>query len=242
MVSWLPYKKFPASSVHLTEHNVHAAENNHGVGNPVAKAHVFENRQVDENRGAHAVAVRMRRAVADDVKTKFALRRFDAAIDFAGLRTEAAQFRLRIHDRSGGNVAQRLLQNFDALAHFQNAHHVAVVNVAVFADRHLKIEPAVNAVFVHLAQIVIHAGGAKHRPGDGRIDRQFFRHHADELRAGEDNFILGEKGSKLVKKLAVIADNFFRLRNPLVVDVHADAAEAHIIAHHPRAADRLKKI
>ncbi len=108
--------------------------------------------------------------------------------------------------------------------------------------RHLEIEPAVNAVFVHLAQVVIHAGSAKHRAGDGGADRQFLRQHADELRARQDNFVLGEKGSKFVEKLAVVADNFLRLRQPFIAHVHADAAEAHIIAHHPRAADGLEQI
>src|ERR1022692_1247477 len=85
------------SSVHLTENNVHAAEDDHGVGNPVAEAHVFQNRQVDETRRAHAVTIWIRRAVADDVKAQLAFRRFDAAINFAGLWAEAAQLRLRIH-------------------------------------------------------------------------------------------------------------------------------------------------
>src|ERR1035438_9081682 len=80
------------SSVHLAEHNVHAAENDHGVGNPVAEAHVFEHRQIDEARRAHAVAIRIRRAVADQIKSELAFRAFDAAINFARLRTEAAQF------------------------------------------------------------------------------------------------------------------------------------------------------
>ena len=208
----------------------------------MAEAHVFQNREVDETRRAHAIAIRIRRAVADEIKSEFAFRAFDATINLAGLWAETAQLRFRIHDRPGGNVAQRLFQNFDALAHFQHAHHVAVVNVAVFADRHLEIEPAVNAVFVHLAQVVIHAGGAQHRAGYGRVDRQFFRHHADELCASQNNFILGKKGSKLVEELAVIADNFFRLGDPFVIHVHTDAAKSHIIAHHPRTANFLEQV
>src|ERR1035441_10084861 len=60
------------SPVHLTEHDVHAAENDHGVGNPVAEAHIFQNRQVDETRRTHAVAIRIRRTVADEIKSELA--------------------------------------------------------------------------------------------------------------------------------------------------------------------------
>jgi len=54
-----------------------------------------------------AVAVRVVAAVADEVETEFALRAFDAAVGFAGLRAEAAEFGLRVHDRAGGDVARR---------------------------------------------------------------------------------------------------------------------------------------
>ena len=112
----------------------------------------------------------------------------------------------------------------------------------MLADRHLKVEPAINAVFVHLAEVVIHAGGAEHRTGDRSADRQIFREHADELRAGEDNFVLGEEGTKFIEKLAVIGDDFFRLGDPFVVHVHANTAETHVIAHHSRAADFFKQV
>src|SRR5256886_8290109 len=76
------------SSVHLTQHNVHAAENHHDVGYDVAEAHVFQNGQIDQARRTHAIAIRIRPAVADDVETQLAFRRFDTAISFARLRTK----------------------------------------------------------------------------------------------------------------------------------------------------------
>ena len=58
---------------------------------------------------------------------------------------------------------ERLLENLERLAHFEHAHHVAVVNIAVFAQRHAEIEAAIDAVVVHFANVVIDAGGAQHR-------------------------------------------------------------------------------
>src|ERR1051326_4000190 len=75
------------SSVHLSQHNVHAAEDNHDVRHEMAKAQVLENRQVDETRRTHPIAIRIRRAVADEIETELALRSFNAAVGFACFRT-----------------------------------------------------------------------------------------------------------------------------------------------------------
>ena len=77
-----------------------------GVGDGVAEAHVLEDGEVDEGGRADAVAVGIRAAVADEIETEFALRALDAAVGLAGFRAEAAELRLRVHDRAGGKVAE----------------------------------------------------------------------------------------------------------------------------------------
>src|SRR5688572_7824867 len=72
------------SPIHLPQHNIHAAENDDDVRDVMPKAHVFEQRQVDEARRADAIPIRIRRAVADEIKAEFAFGSFDAAVRFAG--------------------------------------------------------------------------------------------------------------------------------------------------------------
>ena len=55
------------------------------------KAHIFQNRQVDQARRPHPIAIRIRPAVADQIKTKFALRRFNAPVRLARLRPEVRE-------------------------------------------------------------------------------------------------------------------------------------------------------
>ena len=83
------------SSVHLAQHDVDAAEDDDDVGDVVAEAHVFEDGEIDQARRAHAVAVRVGRAVADEVEAELALGRLDAAVGLAGLGAEAADLGLR---------------------------------------------------------------------------------------------------------------------------------------------------
>src|SRR6185436_4216042 len=96
-------------SVHLSKHDVDAAENNHHVGDGLTEAHVFEHRQVDEAWRADQVAVRIRTTITDEVKAEFALRPFNPAIGFARFRAEATQLRFRIDDRASRNFGERLV-------------------------------------------------------------------------------------------------------------------------------------
>src|SRR4029077_11771355 len=99
----------------------------------MAEAEVFQHGQIDETRWAHPVAVRVRSTVTDQVETELAFGRFNAPISFANRRTKGADFHLRVDDRAGSNLFERLLQNSDALARFQHAHHESIVSVTVFA-------------------------------------------------------------------------------------------------------------
>ena len=74
----------------------------------MTEAHVFQDCEIDQAGRAHAVAIRVRRAIRNEVEAEFSLGRFDAAVGFARLRTKAAQFRLGINDRAVRNFLQRL--------------------------------------------------------------------------------------------------------------------------------------
>src|SRR6185437_13925848 len=77
-------------SIHFSQHNIYAAEDHDHVGYAFAQTHIFKHGQIDQAWRANAITIRIRRAVADQVKTEFALRRFNAPIGFARLGTETA--------------------------------------------------------------------------------------------------------------------------------------------------------
>src|SRR6266436_224999 len=111
------------SPIHFSHHNIDAAENYHHIGHSMAEAEVFEHGQIDETRRAHAIAVRVRSTVTDQVKTELTFGRLNAPISFANRGTKGTDFHLRVDNRAGRNLFECLLQNSDALAHFQHAHH-----------------------------------------------------------------------------------------------------------------------
>src|SRR5437773_4289771 len=111
------------SAIHLSHHNIHAAEDHHHIRHGVAEAKIFQNSQINKTRRAHAITVRIRSTVADQIETEFALGRFDASISFAHRWTKGADLHLRVHDGTGENLFESLLQDSHALAHFERAHH-----------------------------------------------------------------------------------------------------------------------
>src|SRR4029077_16963294 len=115
----------------------------------------------------YTVPIWVRSAVTDQVETELAFGRFNAPISVANRRTKGADFHLRVDDRAGRNLFECLLQNSDALAHLQHAHHQPIVSVPVFAQRNPEFEARIESVaVVHLSHIIIHATGAKHRTGN----------------------------------------------------------------------------
>ena len=78
----------PIISIHFSHHDIDAAENDHHISDSVTEAHVFQHGEIDEARRTNAVAIRIWRAVADQIKSQLALRAFDPPVRFADRRTE----------------------------------------------------------------------------------------------------------------------------------------------------------
>ena len=65
---------------------------------------------------------------------------------------------------------QRLLDDMETLLHLQHAHQVAVVDVAVGADRDLKVEALVAGVGEELAHIIGDAAATQRGAGTAELD------------------------------------------------------------------------
>ena len=180
--------------------------------------------------------------IGDEVEAEFALRRFDAAVAVALRDFEIAQLHFRRDERPGRYVPQSLVQNLDALAHLQHADVIPVVHIADVADRHAEVEPAIQTILVHLAHVVLHAAGAGHRAGNAGVDGELLWQDADLLAPSEQDFVVRKQLLEFVEETRKSRGNVLCLLNHRVSEIHADAAEAHVIAHHSRAADGFKQV
>ena len=112
----------------------------------------------------------------------------------------------------------------------------------MIAERNAEIEAPVEAVLVHLAQIVIHPARPQHRPRDAGVHRQLRRQLSDALGAREQDFVARQEILKLIEKARILVGNLLRAFDPARRQIDATTAEAHVIAHHPRARQRLEQI
>jgi hypothetical protein len=69
------------------------------------------------------------------VEAEFALGALDAGVGLADGWLEIADLDFRIHVVALGQLIERLAEDLERLAHFQEADHDAVITIAFFAER-----------------------------------------------------------------------------------------------------------
>ncbi len=113
------------------------------------------------------------------------------------------------------------------LAHFLDAHQVAVVAITIYSDRDVELEPVIDLVGLLPAQVPFDAGAAQHRSGESERHRAFRRNHTDAHSALLPDPVLGKQSLIFVhaprKTFGEVFDEIEK--RPLAVPVHlADRA------------------
>ena len=240
-------------------------------------------------RRLHLHAERLVRAVGHEVHAELAFRRLDGRVRLARRYGEAFGEQLEVVDqrfhvvlhlgagrRSDLEVAQHhragilaqplhaLLDDLVRLAHFLDAHEVAVVAVAVAAERDVEVDLVVARVRLLLAQVPRDAGAAQHGARHAPRHRLLRRDDADADRAllpdavlGEQRLVFvdaaGEVGAERIEEiehrafaprvqalqLAALAPRMLAVLRHAVRQVAVDAAGAVVRGVHARARHRL---
>src|SRR5215471_18313315 len=168
-----------SSSIHLPEHDVERAEDGGDVGEHVAFAEEVHRLQMRETGRPDLALVGLVGAVRDEIDAKLALRRLDRGIDFAGGHMEAFGVELEMMDQRlhralhlgalwwndlvvvdgdrplpfwPAQLGDALLHDVRRLAHLLHADAVAIIAIAVLADRDVEIELGIALVRLRLAQ------------------------------------------------------------------------------------------
>ena len=87
----------------------------------------------------------------------------------------------------------RLLDDLEALVHLQHAHQIAVVDIAVRADRDVEVEALVAAIGKDLAHVIGDAAAAQRRAAAPELDGLFSGSTRDALRAVDPEPVVGEQ-------------------------------------------------
>ena len=100
-----------------------------------------------------------------------------------------------------GKPLDRLLENARRLTQLLHAHEVAIVDVAVRADRDVEVVRLVVEIRKVLAHVVRDARRAQHRAGQSVVDRLVRRHHAESDRASHPDAVARDDAVDLVDDL-----------------------------------------
>src|SRR3954449_132045 len=250
------------SPVHLPEHDVERADHGGDVGEHVATAEEIHRLEVGEARRADLAAVGLVGAVGDEIDAELALRRLDRRIDLAGRHVEALGIELEVVDERlhralhlaplrrhdlvvlvrhrplpfrQPQLFEALLHDTDRLAHLLHTDDLAVVVVAMPADRDVEIHLLVALVGLRLAQIPGGARAAHHHAREAPGPRVLERDRGDVDVALLEDAVADDELVEVVADLEEgvaerpdIVDELFRQ-----VLVHAAGAE--IVGVHARA-------
>src|SRR5205814_2363899 len=103
--------------------------------------------------------------------------------------------------RSGGQAIQCLIDNLPALLHLQHAHKIAVVNIAIRANRNVEIELLVARIWEDLTDIPGDSATAQNRAAGSIGDGIFFTEHRNVSGAFQPELVIGEQCVILVEAL-----------------------------------------
>ena len=226
--------------------------------------------QMREARRADLALVRLVAAVGDEIDAELALGRLDRGINLAGRHVIALGVELEVVDQRFHRALHlgalgrhdlvvvdrdralpvRAAQFFDALlhdahrlAHLFHADAVAVVAVAVLADRNVEFEFGIAFVRLRPAQIPGRARAAHHHAGEAPVPGILQLDHADIDVALLEDAVAGEQAVEIVdhlqERIAERADVVDQLRRQILMHaagpeigrVHARARGA-LVEHH----------
>src|SRR2546427_5052770 len=159
------------SSINFPKHDVQRSDQRDHVGDKMPDRHPLKRLQIDVRRRTNTHTIRLARSIAHHEHAKLALGSFYRVIYFADRRFD--YLRNLGHHRTFGQSVERLLDDHRRLLHLFHANEVAIVRIAVLADRYLKIEVRICRIGLGFANVVFDSGSAQRRPGQAEIDSFF---------------------------------------------------------------------
>src|ERR1700738_4742710 len=259
------------SPVDLSEHDVERAEDGRDVGQQMALADEIHGLQMGKARRADLALVRLVGAIGDQIDAELALGRFHGGIDLPGGHAKTFGIELEMMDQrfhralhlaaagredlvvlnrhrplpvGGAQLRDALLHDANRLAPLFDADAVAIVAIAILADRNIEIHFGIAFVGLRFAQVPGGARAAHHHAGKTPRPSLLKRHHADIDVTLLEDAIVGPQGYEGIdrghERIEPGLDVVDQLRWQILVDaadpeirrMHA-AAGGTLIKHHP---------
>ncbi len=145
-------------------------------------------------------------------------------------------------DGTLGHLIQTLGDDAAALAHLLHPHPVAVVGVAVLADRHLPLDLAVGAVRLQLPHVVGDSGGPEHRPGEAEVDGVLGRNDRHVPGAADPDPVRLEQLVILLDVAGKGGQEGLQPLDQIRREVAVHPADTEVVERQPGAAELLEHI
>src|SRR5216683_4794008 len=137
---------------------------------------------------------------------------------------------------------QRLVDDVEALLHLQHAYQVAVVHIAIGANRNIEIKLLIAAVRECFADIPHHTAAAQHGTAYPIGNSVLRAQNSYAPGAFDPELVIGQKVVILLQALRENAGKFAHLVIEAGRQVRLQAARTNIAGHHAHAGNKLEDI
>merc|ERR1711962_560574 len=252
-------------SIHLTEHNIHGANDGDNVGQHVVSADVVHQGEMEEARRRDLAPVGLAAPVRDQVDAKLALRCLDSCVGGSSRDLESLGKELEVMDEGlhGGlhlrpawrntlgivgphitsrHLVQALHDDPQALSHLQHSHKVAIIAVAVGADGHVKVHQVVSIIGLRLPEVPLDASASQHRTAAAPVDGVLGRDHSDVDDSLLEKSVVRDQVLNFIQPLAELGDELIDIVKKADGDVLVDTTRSNISSMHSGSTGTLVKL
>eukprot|EP01137_Pigoraptor_chileana_P034030 Opistho-2@25945 len=252
-------------AIHLAEHNILSTNDGHNVGNHVPTDHRVKSGEMRKARRTDLAAVGLGCAIRHEVHTKLALRSLDRRVRSScgngiSLRVELEVVDECLHrvlhfgpsrggdlvvvntDLALGHIVQALVDNAQRLPHLLTADQIAVVAVAVAADRNIKLHAVVHIVGLRLADVPGDTRCAQHGATEAPVHCLLCGHNTNIDETLLPDAVACEKFFSFVNARAELLNKLVNVLHEADGHVQGDAARPHIRRMHACARHALVKL
>src|SRR5262245_24606764 len=246
-----PRSSILSSPVALTADHVDHTESWNNIRHHVTFDHLVKGTHGNETGRAHSNTIGFTAAVTDNIEAQFTVASFYGGVGFTRRHMDSFHndfemmhqpfdavidlFLFRQHEmgivdpnRSHGKLLERLLHDPHALFNFLDAANEAIVVIASAPQWNSEIELIINQVRIHLANVVVDAGGTQNRTGETIADGGLLRDGSDVRHSVNKYAVARKQTVAVIQQLADNCEGPADLLGKVLLQIVFDAADADI--------------
>ena len=146
------------------------------------------------------------------------------------------------HKRSLWHIIQTLTDNLGTFHNLLKANYISIPVISSFAYWNIKIQLAINTIFINFANIVIPAAGSYIGARHAKTQGILLANNGSPLHTLLENLIARKQSIVLIQHFRYIIDKFLSFLQKFILSICNYTANANIMTGHTGTANNIEQI